>query len=79
MTPKAPLQLATASLATFAATASPAAAYIGPGAGLGAIAVTVALILGVLLLIAGLVWFPLKRMFKGRTRKGASDQTDKGE
>ncbi|AWI84978.1 hypothetical protein CEW88_14475 [Alloyangia pacifica] len=44
----------------------PAAAYIGPGAGLGAIAVTVAILLGVLLLIAGLVWYPLKRMLKSR-------------
>ena len=43
---------------------SPALAYIGPGAGLGAIAVTVALLLGVLLLVIGLVWYPLKRLMK---------------
>ena len=41
-------------------------AYIGPGAGLGAIAVTVALILGIVLLIIGLVWYPLKRALKGK-------------
>jgi len=46
----------------------PAQAYIGPGAGLGAIAVTVALLLGVLLLLVGLVWYPLKRFMKGRKR-----------
>ena len=44
----------------------PALAYIGPGAGLGAIAVTIALVVGVLLLAVGLVWYPLKRMLKGR-------------
>lgn len=43
-----------------------ALAYIGPGAGLGAIAITVALLLGVLLLIVGLVWYPVKRLVKGR-------------
>jgi TM2 domain-containing membrane protein YozV len=45
----------------------PALAYIGPGAGLGVIAVTVTLILGVLLLVIGLVWYPLKRLLKGKT------------
>lgn len=54
-------------LLTFgAAMPDPAAAYIGPGAGLGALAVTLAVLLGVLLLIVGLVWYPLKRMMKGR-------------
>lgn len=79
MTQSPRLKLAGASLAALAATASPAAAYIGPGAGLGAIAVTVALILGVLLLIVGLVWFPLKRMLKGRAGRGAADRPDEGE
>jgi hypothetical protein len=72
------LKLAAASLAMVVATASPAAAYIGPGAGLGAIAVTAALILGVLLLLTGLVWFPLKRAFKARSR-GAADRSDDGK
>lgn len=47
-------------------------AYIGPGAGLGALALTLALVLGVLLLMIGLVWYPLKRMRKGRTAAGAT-------
>ncbi len=42
--------------------ASPAHAYVGPGAGLGAILVTVALILGFVLLVVGFLWYPLKRM-----------------
>ena len=47
--------------------ANTAHAYIGPGAGLGAIAVTIALVLGVLLLFAGLVWYPVKRLLKGKS------------
>jgi ABC-type transport system involved in cytochrome bd biosynthesis fused ATPase/permease subunit len=55
-------------------------AYIGPGAGLGAIAVTAALFLGVLLLVIGLVWYPLKRLLK-RKKSGASNssRTDESE
>ncbi|SIS94962.1 hypothetical protein SAMN05421759_10799 [Roseivivax lentus] len=43
-----------------------ALAYIGPGVGLGAIAVALSLVVGFALLIAGLVWFPLKRALKRR-------------
>lgn len=54
-----------------------AQAYIGPGLGLGAIAVTVAVVLGVLLLIGGFIWFPLKRMLKRKKAQGAADSSDK--
>ena len=47
-------------------------AYIGPGAGLGAIVVTVAVVLGVLLLLVGFLWYPLKRVLSGR--KKTADQ-----
>lgn len=43
----------------------PVLAYIGPGAGLGAIIVAIALVLGAILLVSGLVWYPLKRLIKG--------------
>jgi len=43
-----------------------ALAYIGPGAGLGAVAVTLAVVIGALLLLIGLVWYPLKRLIKGK-------------
>lgn len=46
--------------------AGPAQAYIGPGAGIGTIFVAVALVLGILLLLFGFVWYPLKRMMKKR-------------
>ena len=42
--------------------ANPAAAYIGPGAGLGAIGTVVAVIGAVLLMIVGFVWYPVKRL-----------------
>jgi hypothetical protein len=57
--------------------ASPAFAYIGPGAGLGAIAVTVALLLGVVLLLGGFVWYPVKRLL--RNKKKGKGNADKGE
>jgi hypothetical protein len=43
-----------------------AQAYVGPGAGLGAIAVAVAVVLGLGLLIIGFLWYPLKRLLRGK-------------
>ena len=43
---------------------TPALAYIGPGAGIGAIGTVVAVIGAILLMIAGFVWYPIKRMLK---------------
>lgn len=54
-------------------------AYIGPGAGLGALVVTIALVLGGVLLLIGLVWYPLKRLRKGRTANAAGGGTRAGE
>lgn len=59
--------------------AGPAAAYIGPGAGLGAFAILLALGAGVLLLIVGLVWFPLKRMLKKKKAAQASSEASEVE
>jgi len=47
-----------------------AQAYVGPGAGLGAIAITISVLLGLVLLVVGFLWYPLKRMI--RSRKGTS-------
>lgn len=55
---------------------NPALAYIGPGAGLGAIAVTLALIVGLVLLLVGLVWYPLKRLLKKKSKNAVSDEND---
>ncbi|MEM7507419.1 MAG: hypothetical protein AAF415_11795 [Pseudomonadota bacterium] len=52
----------------------PAAAYIGPGAGIGAIATFLALIAAVVLAIVGFLWYPLKRLIKGRKAPEAEDE-----
>jgi len=46
-------------------------AYVGPGAGLSAIGSLVALVLAVLVAIIGFLWYPLKRLMKGK--KTSSD------
>mgnify|MGYP005997985091 FL=1 len=53
--------------------AAPASAYVGPGAGLGALAATLAIVLGVVLLAVGFLWYPIKRMM----RKKPADDTPK--
>jgi hypothetical protein len=57
---------ALAAAASLLAIPAPANAYIGPGSGLGAVGVTLAILVGVFLLLAGFVWYPLKRMIKSR-------------
>ena len=52
--------------AIFVLLSTSAFAYIGPGAGLGAIITFAAIVLGLLLLIVGFLWYPLKRMLKKR-------------
>ena len=54
-------------------------AYIGPGAGLGAVVVTIAVLLGAALLLIGLVWYPVKRRLKGRTTVAAGSRADDRE
>ena len=51
----------------------PAHAYIGPGAGLSALGSLVALVGAVFLLLAGFVWYPVKRMLRGRAARRATD------
>ncbi len=58
-------------------TALATSGYIGPGAGLGAILVLIAVVLGVLLLLAGVFWYPLKRMVRSR-RGTTSAEEDAG-
>lgn len=51
------------------ATPLQAFAYVGPGAGLGAIVSLVAVAAGVLIALVGLVVFPLRLLLKRRNRK----------
>ncbi len=62
-------RLSIATFVVYVSTSLPASAYIGPGAGLGAIALAVALIASFLLLLVGFLWYPLKRMLKSRRQK----------
>jgi hypothetical protein len=48
-----------------------AQAYVGPGVGLSALGSVLAFIGAVLLLIVGFLWYPIKRLLKGRSRQGA--------
>lgn len=43
-----------------------AAAYVGPGAGLTVIGAALAFIAGIALAIGGFVWYPIKRILRGR-------------
>ena len=47
-------------------------AYIGPGAGAGTIAVVLGILSSIFLAFVGIVWYPIKRLFKGRKSKAKS-------
>lgn len=65
---------ALATLAALATTlATPAAAYIGPGAGIGALGTVIALFGALAMLIVGFVWYPVKRMLKSRKSDDKAD------
>ena len=68
--------LAAAMLVTIS---SPALAYIGPGAGIGAIGTFFAVIGAVVLLIVGFLWYPIKRMLRKKkepVQAATADDTD---
>ena len=41
-----------------------ALAYIGPGLGAGMVATVLGLLVGLMMLLVGIVWYPLKRLFR---------------
>jgi hypothetical protein len=53
--------------------ASPAFAYVGPGAGLTAIGAAFAFIGAIVLAIFGFIWYPIKRLLFGRNSRKVSD------
>ena len=56
--------------------ATSAEAYVGPGMGLGVVAAVVGFLTAILLALAGMVWYPMKRMLRGKrtpTPAGAAD------
>ena len=48
-------------------------AYVGPGAGLGAIATVLALLGVILYGVVGFVWYPAKRLLRGKRSTDAED------
>lgn len=57
----------------------PTFAYVGPGAGLSAIGTIVALVLVVVVGLAGFLWYPLKRLFGKKSSQHSEiveDDTD---
>ena len=65
-----------ASLVVFPISAN---AYVGPGAALGAVAVTIAVVLGVVLLLVGFLWYPVKRLLRNRKAWVDSSVEDAGK
>jgi hypothetical protein len=56
--------------------ATPALAYVGPGAGLSAIGAFLALIVGVILAFFGFIWYPLKRLLgKGKAASASPSES----
>ncbi len=54
-------------------------AYIGPGSGLSAIGVFLAMIVGVFAAILGFFWYPIKRLFGGKKKSSEPDQVKNKE
>lgn len=55
-------------------TSNIAYAYVGPGLGLGVIGAFFGAIFAVFLAIVGVIWYPIKRLFKKRAQ--AADKAD---
>ncbi len=56
--------------------ATPALAYIGPGAGAGVIAVVLGVIGAFFMTVLAVIWYPLKRLFKKTRKKSAAPDAD---
>jgi hypothetical protein len=65
-------------LVALCALATPASAYVGPGAGLTAIGTVVALIGAVFLAIVGFLWYPIKRLVGGKKKQAAEADSETG-
>ncbi|NLF10064.1 MAG: hypothetical protein GX594_19110 [Pirellulaceae bacterium] len=57
-------------LALFLASAFPQAAlgYVGPGTGMSAVGVFLAVVMGLFFALFGFVWYPIKRLLRMRRR-----------
>lgn len=57
---------------------SPAYAYIGPGLGAGIVATVLGVVGAIFLMLAGVVYFPIKRAFKRIKEKNESKESASG-
>ena len=58
----------------FCIISTPSFAYLGPGVGGGVIAATIGIIVAIFAALIGLIWFPVKRLFKKRKEKKEQQQ-----
>lgn len=64
-------------ISTFLIYIGNAAAYVGPGLGLGAIGAFIGVVVAVLLAMIGLFWYPLKRLIRNiRSKSTRSNESD---
>jgi hypothetical protein len=61
-----PLRAPTGGLLLAVTAVDPAAAYVGPGAGLTAIGAMLAVIATLFLAVVGFIWYPVKRLVRRR-------------
>jgi hypothetical protein len=47
-----------------------ASAYVGPGLGTGVVAAVLGVAVGIVMLVVGVVWYPIKRLFRRMWFKG---------
>lgn len=60
------------------AISDPALAYVGPGLGLSAIGAVVGLVAAFVLAIVGFIWYPIRRLRRGR-REAQAARSTRGE
>ena len=56
--------------------ATSAEAYVGPGMGLGVISAVLGFLTAILLAVAGMVWYPVKRMIRARRSTAVAPPDD---
>jgi hypothetical protein len=72
--------MAVVAIAGLALSAEPAAAYIGPGAGLTAVGAAIALIAAIALAVVGFIWYPARRAARrlfGKQKADAAGTNDR--
>jgi len=69
----------TGTIALVLLVADSTSAYVGPGVGLGAIILVIAVGLGIALLVAGFLWYPIKRAVRSARGERAVSKRPRDE